>query len=114
MRSVPVWPAPGSRKREGRPEVPIHPDALAALGLADGARVRLGNRLGSVVLHARDFDGLQPDVLAVESIWPNAAFEEGLGISTLVIADLGAPRGGDVFHDTAVWIRPARRAWPDR
>jgi anaerobic selenocysteine-containing dehydrogenase len=98
---------PGSREREGRPEVMIHPEALAGLGLADGERVRLGNRLGSVVLHARAFDGLQPDVAVVESIWPNAAFEEGLGINTLVSADAGAPRGGAVFHDTAVWVRPA-------
>ena len=55
----------------------------------------------------RPFDGLQPDVVIVESIWPNAAFEEGLGINTLVSADPGAPRGGAVFHDTAVWLRPA-------
>ncbi len=98
---------PGSREREGRPEVMIHPDALARLGVAGGDRVRLGNRLGSLVLHARAFDGLQPDVVVVESIWPNAAFEEGLGINTLVSADAGAPRGGAVFHDTAIWIRPA-------
>jgi anaerobic selenocysteine-containing dehydrogenase len=98
---------PGSQKRERRPEVMIHPDALKALGLADGQRVRLGNRLGSVVVHVRAFDGLQPDVTVVESIWPNAAFEEGLGINTLVSADPGAPRGGAVFHDTAIWIRPA-------
>jgi anaerobic selenocysteine-containing dehydrogenase len=98
---------PGSREREGRPEVMIHPDTLAKLGLADGCKVRLGNRLGSVLLHARTFDGLQPDVVVVESVWPNAAFEEGLGINTLVSADPGAPRGGAVFHDTAIWIRAA-------
>ena len=80
---------------------------LSGLGLADGDKVRLGNRLGSLTLHARAFDGLQPDVVVVESIWPNAAFEEGLGINTLVSADPGAPRGGAVFHDTAIWIRPA-------
>jgi len=97
----------GSQKREGRPEVMIHPDALRALGLGDGQRLRLGNRLGSVVVHARAFDGLQPDVAVVESIWPNAAFEEGLGINSLVSADPGAPRGGAVFHDTAIWIRAA-------
>ncbi len=98
---------PGSRKYEGRPEVMIHPETLSGLGLGDGDRVRLGNRLGSLVLHTRAFDGLQPDVVVVESIWPNAAFEEGLGINTLVSADPGAPRGGAVFHDTAIWIRPA-------
>ncbi len=98
---------PGSQRREGRPEVMIHPETLAALGLAEGDKVRLGNRLGSVLLQARAFDGLQPGVVVVESIWPNAAFEEGLGINTLVSADPGPPRGGAVFHDTAVWIEPA-------
>ncbi len=98
---------PGSQAREGRPEVLVHSETCAALGIADGARVRLGNALGSVVLHAKAFDGLQPDVLVVESIFPNHRFEEGLGINTLVSADPGAPRGGAVFHDTAVWLRPA-------
>jgi len=53
----------------------------------------------------RAFDGLQPDVLVIESIWPNAAFEEGIGVNVLISADMGAPRGGAVFHDTAVWVR---------
>jgi anaerobic selenocysteine-containing dehydrogenase len=98
---------PGSRKREGRPEIMVHPETCARLGLGTGARVRLGNALGSLVLHLRPFDGVQPDVVVVESIWPNAAFEEGLGINTLISAEPGAPRGGAVFHDTAVWLRPA-------
>jgi len=51
------------------------------------------------------FDGLQPGVAVVESIWPNSAFVEGRGINYLVSADPGAPNGGAVFHDTAVWIK---------
>ena len=98
---------PGSLKRERRPEAMIHPETLDALGLADGDRVRLGNARGSVVLHAQAFDGVQPDVIVVESVWPNGAFEEGRGINSLTSADAGQPNGGGVFHDTAVWIRPA-------
>ncbi len=98
---------PTSRKREGRPTVLIHPSDCDALGVTEGDRVRLGNELGSVVVHARLFNGLQPGVAVVESIWPNEAFEEGRGINTLVSADPGPPRGGAVFHDTAIWIRPA-------
>ncbi len=98
---------PGSQAREGRPEVLMHPDTVAKLGLSDGVRVRIGNDLGSVVVPVRPFDGLQPDVLVIESIWPNAAFEEGIGVNALISADMGAPRGGAVFHDTAVWVRPA-------
>ena len=98
---------PGSRDREGRPTVLVHPADCARLGIADGARVRLGNRLASIVVHARPFDGLQAGVLVVESIWPNGAFEEGIGVNALVSADPGPPKGGAVFHDTAVWLRPA-------
>jgi hypothetical protein len=44
-------------------------------------------------------------VVVVESIWPNDAFEEGIGINALTSADAGPPKGGAVFHDTAVWVR---------
>jgi anaerobic selenocysteine-containing dehydrogenase len=98
---------PTSRGREGRPTVMIHPEDCAALAINDGDRVRIGNAQGSVVVHARPFDGLQRGVVVVESIWPNTAFEEGNGINTLISADPGPPRGGAVFHDTAVWIRAA-------
>jgi anaerobic selenocysteine-containing dehydrogenase len=93
--------------REGRPTALVHPAALAALGLADGDRIRLGNDKGSVVVHARGFDGLQRRVVVVEGLWPNHAFEEGIGINLLTSADPGLPAGGAVFHDTSVWLRPA-------
>jgi len=97
----------GSLAREGRPTAMVHPADCARLGVVEGDRLRLGNRRGSIVVHARPFDGLQPGVVVVESIWPNAAFEEGSGINTLTSADPGPPKGGAVFHDTAIWIRPA-------
>ena len=98
---------PSGVAREGKPSVLVHPDDLKTLGVASGARVRLGNRLGSVVVNAKGFDGLQRGVLVVEGIWPNAAYEEGLGINVLISADPGRPNGGGVFHDTAVWARAA-------
>jgi anaerobic selenocysteine-containing dehydrogenase len=69
--------------------------------------VRIGNDRGSVVFHARAFDGMQPRVVIVEGLWPNCAFEEGIGINLLTSADPGLPGGGAVFHDTSVWLRPA-------
>ncbi len=98
---------PTSRAREGRPTVKIHPEACARLGIAEGGRLRLGNDRGTVVVHAEVFDGLQPEVVVVEGLWPNGAFEEGIGINALTSAEPGRPRGGAVFHDTAIWIRPA-------
>lgn len=98
---------PTSQKREKQPTVKLHPDAAKKLSIAEGDRVRLGNAQGSVVLIATIFDGVQPEVIVVESVWPNSAFEEGIGINALVSAEPGAPNGGAVFHDTAVWIKKA-------
>ena len=93
--------------REGRPTALVHPETLAVLGIADGTRIRIGNAKGSVVVHARAFDGLQRRVVVAEGLWPNHAFEEGIGINLLTSADPGLPGGGAVFHDTSVWLRPA-------
>ncbi|MEX2200025.1 MAG: molybdopterin-dependent oxidoreductase, partial [Dongiaceae bacterium] len=46
---------PGSRSREGRPAAMIHPDDCAQLGIAADARVRVGNRRGEIVVHAKPF-----------------------------------------------------------
>jgi anaerobic selenocysteine-containing dehydrogenase len=97
---------PTSKLREGRPTVLIHPTDAARLEIGAGERVRLGNERGSVVLHAKLKDGQPRGVLVVESIWPNAAFEEKIGINALISAEAAPPGGGAVFHDTAVWLRP--------
>jgi anaerobic selenocysteine-containing dehydrogenase len=98
---------PSSRKREERPGALIHPQDCARLGIASGDRIVIGNRRGQVRLHAKTFDGLQPGVIVVESIWPNSDFEGGVGINALISAESGRPNGGAVFHDTAVWVRKA-------
>jgi anaerobic selenocysteine-containing dehydrogenase len=98
---------PSSIARAGRPTALVHPQALKELGLGDGDRVRLGNDRGSVVVHARSFDGMQRRVVIVEGLWPNHSFEEGIGINLLTSADPGLPNGGAVFHDTSVWLSPA-------
>ncbi len=69
--------------------------------------MRLGNARGEVALNCEAFDGVQPGVVIVESIWPSRYFANGRGINTLVSADPAPPDGGAVFHDTAVWIRAA-------
>jgi anaerobic selenocysteine-containing dehydrogenase len=94
-----------SRKREGRPTVLMHPADADRLGITEGARVRLGNTRGQVVLHARLVGGMQPGVLVAESIWPSECFEGGIGINALTSDDPGPPAGGAVFHDTAVWMQ---------
>ncbi len=96
-----------SRAAEKRPTLLINPDDAARLGLDDGALARVGNRLAEIRLHARLFDGLLPGVVVIESIWPNHAYLDGLGVNALVSAEPGPPNGGAIFHDTAVWIEAA-------
>jgi anaerobic selenocysteine-containing dehydrogenase len=96
-----------SRRIEDKPVAQIHPDTLSALELSSGDRVMLGNERGQVVLECVAFDGVQPTTVVVESIWPNYYFESGVGINALVSSEPGKPDGGGVFHDTAVWIKPA-------
>lgn len=93
-----------STKREGRPSVLMHPDDLKAQGLEEGAKVRLCNQRGSVIVHVKAFEGLRQGVLVVEGIWPNSAHEDGRGINTLTSADSAAPHGAAVFHDTKVRV----------
>jgi len=98
---------PTSRQKFGEPRVKMHPDDLAELALADGARVRMGNERGEILLTIEAFAGVQRGVVIVESIAPNAHFEGGEGINTLTSAAQGAPAGGAVFHDNHVWVRAA-------
>jgi anaerobic selenocysteine-containing dehydrogenase len=98
---------PTSIAREQRPTVMIHPEDATAAGIADGDKVVLGNIRGEVRLHAKCFEGVRRGVLIAESIWPNAAYEDGRGINTLTGADAIAPYGGAAFHDNRVWVRPA-------
>ena len=97
--------SPTGRKREGRPEVMMHADDAADLGLAAGDLVRIGNARGEVRLHVRLQTGGQRGVLISEGIWPNSAFVDGAGINTLTGDDQVAPYGGAAFHDNRVWLR---------
>ncbi len=98
---------PGSRTREVRPTALVHPGDAESLGLADGDRVTIGNERGTVTVHIRRFDGLQPGTVVVESLWVNRDYEGNIGINALTGADPIPPFGGAAFHDTAVWLRRA-------
>ena len=98
---------PTSLANEKRPELLLHPDDAAGLGIATGDLVTLGNRRGEVQLHAKLFDGVRRGVVIAESLWPNSAYADGRGINTLTGADSIAPFGGAAFHDNKVWLRKA-------
>ena len=97
----------GSRKREGRPTVRLCPADAALLGIAEGSRVRLGNARGVVELHAAIGEGQQSGVVIAEGVWPNAAWNGGIGINALTSDAPAGPAGGAVFHDTSVWVEAA-------
>ena len=99
---------PSSQKKEGRPELLLHPADAEAMGVGDGDRVEVGNTRGDIVLHAKLFDGVKRGVVIAEGIWPNSAHERGEGINVLTGADAPAPYGGAAFHDNRVWVRPAQ------
>ncbi|MEM9439991.1 MAG: molybdopterin oxidoreductase family protein [Pseudomonadota bacterium] len=101
---------PTSLAKEARPTVLVHAEDARKLNVMTGDLVRIGNELGTVLLHAELVDGQQPGVLIVESVWPNHAFIEGIGINALTSADPGPPNGGAVFHDTAVWLQVENKA----
>ncbi|MEL6290138.1 MAG: molybdopterin-dependent oxidoreductase, partial [Pseudomonadota bacterium] len=90
-----------SRDREGAPRAKIHPEDLAAAGIADGDPVRLGNARGEVRITAEAFDGVQPGVIIVESIAPNRLFADGAGAGERVDpATISEQAGrGDAFDD---------------
>ena len=46
---------PSSIAKEVRPELKIHPEDAAALGIEDGSRIQIGNERGEVILHATVF-----------------------------------------------------------
>lgn len=98
---------PVSQAKEIRPELLIHPEDAATLGVVEGARVEVGNPRGEVVLHAKLFAGLKRGVVIAEGIWPNSAHERGEGINVLTGSDAPAPYGGAAVHDNKVWVRVA-------
>ena len=98
---------PSSQAREGQASVMIHPLDAAALDIADGDAVTLGNARGETTLVAALFEGVRRGVLIAESVHPNKNHIGGRGINTLTGADTIAPIGGAAFHDNKVWIRKA-------
>jgi anaerobic selenocysteine-containing dehydrogenase len=101
---------PSSQAREGRASVMIHPLDAAALGIAEGEAVTLGNTRGETTLIATLFDGVRRGVLIAESIHPNRDHIGGRGINMLTGAQAVAPIGGAAFHDNKVWVRKTNSA----
>lgn len=93
------------KQERGRPELKVHPQDAAELGVGEGELVTIGNSRGQITLHTILFDGVRRGVVIQEGLWPNSAFINGEGINTLTSAESIAPYGGAAFHDNKVWIK---------
>ncbi len=98
---------PTSVKIGKKPVLLMHGDDMQACGVSDDQRIQIASKCGAITVHVKTFEGVQSGTVIMESIWPNSAFEGGLGVNTLVSAEPGYPNGGAVFHDTAVSVGPA-------
>ncbi len=68
-----------------------YPDHMAALGLDDGDRIRVGTRRADLLVYASQFADKQPGVVIIESVWPNSTYEEGLVRKVWVSTHASAP-----------------------
>jgi anaerobic selenocysteine-containing dehydrogenase len=94
-----------SQKKEKKPLLLIHPEDASDKNIADDDPVWIGNQLGEIELSAKLFEGAQRNVVIAEGIWGFDAHKGGKGINQLVSAEVAAPSGGVIYHDSAVWVR---------
>ena len=73
--------------------------------MSHGDIIRIGNNKGSIAIHAEVTSETRIGTIVVESVWPNDAFIENIGINLLTSAEASQPTGGAPFHDTSVWVR---------
>jgi anaerobic selenocysteine-containing dehydrogenase len=90
------------RDVEGEPHLEIHPQDAAARDIADGARVRVFNDRGSLLLKARVTERARPGVVVALSVWWKKLTRDGKNANELtsqVLTDIGrAP----TFYDCRV------------
>ena len=87
--------------------VSISPGDAAARGIADGARVRVANALGSLVLPARVDAALRDGVCAIpKGLWMRS-LDQGATANVFVPDDVNDLAGGACFNDVLVDVTPA-------
>ena len=96
---------PTSKKLQKRPTAQINPSDADKLSMSNGDIIRVGNEKGSIAIHAEVSPETRTGTIVVESVWPNDAFIENIGINLLTSAEASQPSGGAPFHDTSVWVK---------
>ena len=85
-----------ARKTRGAKLVVIDPYRGATAAVADRhlcLRPGTDGALACAVIHASPFKHMQRGVVIIESVWPNDAYEEGMGVNALIGADAAPPPG---------------------
>lgn len=84
--------------------VRMHPDAMSALGLHDGAHVRVVSRVGHIEGRLSPDPGLHPEAVAC----PRGGWIEfGLGVNQATAAQTTDMGGGTAFYSTRVRVEQA-------
>ncbi|MBP8307280.1 MAG: molybdopterin-dependent oxidoreductase [Burkholderiaceae bacterium] len=94
---------------QGPERIELHPDDAAVRGIADGARVRVWNRLGEVTLVARVTDAVRAGVAySSKGTWLSTS-DTGQTVNALIDADRRTDiMSGACYNDTFVDVALAR------
>jgi anaerobic selenocysteine-containing dehydrogenase len=88
-----------------RPEAHIHPVDATARGIGDGARVRIRNERGELIVHARMDNGIKRGCISVTNGW---WITQGGSVNNCSLGRETDMGHGAAFHDNLVEIEPAR------
>ena len=87
------------------PRLEVHPIDASALGVTDGARVRVHNERGSLTVEATVSDRVQPGLVALPFGWGHSSTPEGRAVNALTNPAVpDDDTGSAAFHDTWVHI----------
>ncbi len=119
LRSNNSWMHNAARLIKGKPrhQLLMHPDDLAARGIADASRVRVRSRVGEIETEVRASTDMKPGVVSLPHGYGHqlegvqlarARTLAGASINDLTDASaLDAPSGNAAFSGTPVWVEPA-------
>ena len=93
-------------RRQGEPELWIHPDDARARGVEDGEMVRVWNERGGFLARARVTEGVRPGVCMAPSIWWPKLSPDRRNVNFVTSQALADMGGGATFYDCAVDVAP--------
>lgn len=97
---------PRLTRGRARHQLMVHPDDLAARGLADGDRVRISSRVGSVITEVHATDDVMPGVVSLPHGYghavPGTRLSHARGVTGVSVNDLTDPERLDSSGNAAL------------